>query len=291
MKQLSEQNIFKQNRNYSGPTSQSVTEDRKSRLHSSRGNYSPVIEIDEDSHSKFVSESNQRTSRHGGGSGAGGGVGGGANADEGEDPEWRRDTYCAPRNSLLSLTADFIVKTSAKMQEINKKDRQDKSFEPLDTKCYMKLVDVAHSLLKMAPYDQECIKSRGLQKYMNRIFPITDWSLESMKPALTTIIRRIDKLFAKIHKSVKVYHAVDWTAAAGLLQGLYATLWKHPYIASLPNLKSLIGTCQCIVVGEESLTSLSDHHGPSSRRPELPPKSFCSIVFQLVALQVNIDLI
>jgi hypothetical protein len=33
----------------------------------------------------------------------------------------------------------------------------------------MKLVDIAHSLLKMAPYDQECIKSKGLQKYMNQV--------------------------------------------------------------------------------------------------------------------------
>merc|ERR1719361_3040127 len=136
----------------------------------------------------------------------------------------------------------------------------------------MKLVDVAHTLLKMAPYDLGCIKAKGLQKYMNQL--------------LTVIIRRIDKLFSKMHKTVKVYQAVDWKAAAGLLRGIYTTLWRHPYIASMPNLKSLIGTCQCLVVGEESLTSLSDHHGPSSRRPELPPQSFCSVVFQLIALQV-----
>ena len=39
---------------------------------------------------------------------------------------------------------------------------------------------------------------------MNKLLPLTDWSLESMRPALTVIIRRIDKLFSKIHKSVKV---------------------------------------------------------------------------------------
>ena len=44
----------------------------------------------------------------------------------------------------------------------------------------------------------------GLQKYMNQLFPLTDWSLESMKQALTVIIRRIDKLFSKMHKTVKV---------------------------------------------------------------------------------------
>ena len=150
----------------------------------------------------------------------------------------------------------------------------------------MKLVDIAHSLLKMAPYDQECIKSKGLQKYMTQVFPLTDWSLEAMRPSLTTIIRRLDKLFAKMHKSVKLYQAVEWKAAAGLLNAVYITLWKHPYIVNVPNLKSLIGTCQCLVVGEESLTTLTDHHAPTGRRPELPPQSFCSIVFKLIALQV-----
>ena len=108
-----------------------------------------------------------------------------------------------------------------------------------------------------------------------------------MRPSLTTIIRRLDKLFSKMHKSVKLYQAVEWKAAGGLLNAIYITLWKHPYIVNVPNLKSLIGTCQCLVVGEDSLTSLTDHHGPSGRRPELPPQNFCSVVFKLVALQVT----
>ncbi len=173
-----------------------------------------------------------------------------------------------------------------------------------------RLVDVAHSLLKMAPFDLECIKLEGLQKYMRLVFPLTDWSLETMRPALMTIIRRLDKLFAKVQKSAKVtatftrvhfrllatdefqvYHAVDWSAAAGLLRGVYLTLWRHPYIVNVPNLKSLIGTCQCLVVGEDSLTSLTDHHvgggGLSGKRPDLPPEEFCTIVFRLIALQVR----
>jgi len=260
-----------------------------------------VIEIDEDSHSKFVGESGGLRGRHPGS------TSGCPVAEEPEDIEWRLDQYCQPRNSLLSLISDFVVKCSAKLAEINKKDRQEKSIELLDSKCYMKLVDIAHSLLKMAPYDQECIKSKGLQKYMNQVgfcilselpslfgilfhfqvFPLTDWSLETMRPSLTTIIRRLDKLFSKMHKSVKLYQSVEWKAAAGLLNAVYITLWKHPYIVNVPSLKSLIGTCQCLVVGEESLTSLTDHHGPTGRRPELPPQSFCLIVFKLIALQVN----
>lgn len=240
--------------------------------------YSPVIEIDDDSHSRFIGAGESMAKR--------------GHDEFDDDTEWKRDSYCQPRNSLLSLTADFVSKCTAKLQEINKKTTQDKSFELLDNKCYMKLVDVAHSLLKMAPYDLECMKLEGLQKYMNQVFPLTDWSLESMRPALTTIIRRLDKLFIKIHKSPNVYHLVDWKAAASLLKGVYLTMWKHPYIVNVPNLKSLIGTCMCLVAGEDSLTSLTDHHGPSSllggKKPDLPPENFCTTVYQLMALQVLI---
>ena len=89
---------------------------------------------------------------------------------------------------------------------------------------------------------------------MEKVFPLTDWSLESMRPSLITIMRRLDKLFSKIQKSAKVYRQVDWAAAAGLLRGVYLTLWKHPYIVNVPNLKSLIGICQCLIVGEVRFT-------------------------------------
>ena len=263
-------------RNYTGPTSYQGGE--RSRLTGGgRGVYSPVIEIDDDSHSRFIGAEQARRMQDS------------AAAGDNEDNEWKRDTFCQPRNSLLSLTAEFVTKCSSKLAEINKKASQEKSLELLDNKCFMKLVDVAHSLLKMAPYDLECIKLEGLQKYMEQVFPLTDWSLETMRPSLTTIVRRLDKLFAKIQKSAKVYHSVDWDAAANLLKGVALTMWKHPYIVNVANLKSLIGTCQCLVAGEDSLTSMTDHHGPSQgKKWELPPESFCTVVYQLIALQVLI---
>lgn len=42
-------------------------------------------------------------------------------------------------------------------------------------------------------------------------------------------------------------------------------------------------------LGEDSLTSLTDHHthgGLGGKRPDLPPENFCTTVFQLIALQV-----
>ena len=152
-------------RNYTGPTNQGADE-RRSRNYGSRGQYSPVIEIDEDSHSKFINESGAGRSGRGTST-----IGAGGREEDSEDIEYKLDRYCQPRNSLLLLISDFVMKCSAKLAEINKKDRQEKSVELLDNKCYMKLVEIAHSLLKMAPYDQECIKSKGLQMYMTQVFP------------------------------------------------------------------------------------------------------------------------
>ena len=57
-------------RNYTGPTNQGLNEGR-SRNYGSRGQYSPVIEIDEDSHSKFINETSQGGGRSGRGTSVG----------------------------------------------------------------------------------------------------------------------------------------------------------------------------------------------------------------------------
>ena len=68
------------------------------------------------------------------------------------------------------MTAEFVSKCSVKMQELNKKTKgggegEDKHCgELLDNRSFMKLVEVAHGLLKMAPYDLDCIKLPGLQE-------------------------------------------------------------------------------------------------------------------------------
>merc|ERR1719346_663015 len=75
-------------KNYTGPTSGSGDE-RRSRNYGSRGQYSPVIEIDEDSHSKFIGESSVGPGR----SRYTGSNSGGAGLDDAEDVEWRLDQF------------------------------------------------------------------------------------------------------------------------------------------------------------------------------------------------------
>ncbi len=89
----------------------------KSRLHSAGrgGPYSPIIEIDDDSHSRYVgpggvagvggADSDGRNAGRAGG--RHGGAGGG---DDLDDAEYKSEMYCQPRNSLLSIVAEFVAK-------------------------------------------------------------------------------------------------------------------------------------------------------------------------------------
>ncbi|KAB7507178.1 hypothetical protein Anas_01864, partial [Armadillidium nasatum] len=66
-----------------------------------------------------------------------------------------------------------------------------KQSDLLDTKCHLRLAEVAHSLLKMAPYDPMTMGCQGLQRYINEILPSPDWSHEDLRPALVNILRRL----------------------------------------------------------------------------------------------------
>lgn len=107
-----------------------------------------------------------------------------------------------------------------------------------------RLADIAHSLLKISPYDPVTMACRGLRRYMNDILPSTEWAADDMRPALTLILRRLDKIFSKIHKKASIRRNTNWVAASNLLKGVYETLSKCPYIAHFQYLKTLLNTCQ-----------------------------------------------
>lgn len=70
-----------------------------------------------------------------------------------------------------------------------------------DSPCVRpRLAEIAHALLKLAPYDTLTMESRGLRRYIMEMLPITDWSSEAVRPALILILKRLDRMFNKIHK-------------------------------------------------------------------------------------------
>ncbi|GFN95904.1 unc-80-like protein [Plakobranchus ocellatus] len=121
-----------------------------------------------------------------------------------------REEFRKPRDSLLSVSAEFYTKCHARLKEL-RKILADPAFRPpelFDNKAHNRLAEVAHTLLKLAPYDPLTMACTGLQRYMLEILPNTDWSHELIRPGLNLILRRLDRLFTKISKksALRVRH-------------------------------------------------------------------------------------
>ncbi|XP_021380201.1 protein unc-80 homolog isoform X3 [Mizuhopecten yessoensis] len=234
-----------------------------------------------------------------------------AYTQDSEDMEMRTE-FRKPRDSLLSVVAEFYASCQSRLKELRKM-LQDPSFRPpelLDHKTHNRLAEIANTLLKLAPYDPDTLRCTGLQRYMTEILPITDWKQEAIRPGLNLILRRLDRLFIKISKKTALRRQADWDAAANLLKGVFLTLKKFQYIAHLPHLKdnpsdrtqsllsnilqTLIGAVLSIILSGPGGAVLPDNlfsfHG--SHRIEhitqsiLTPPSFSSAVVKLVAMQM-----
>ncbi|XP_077556955.1 unc80, NALCN channel complex subunit isoform X2 [Haemaphysalis longicornis] len=272
-------------RNYTGP--QKTIDLRGSSIkNASRGACSPPFEVEEDLPSRFVNEALYGPRKPPGGGG------GGHYEREDEDSELVRLEFRQPRDTLLSVVAEFLTKCSARLADLSKKipDLPSKATELLDVKCHLRLAEVAHSLLKMAPYDPQTMACRGLRRYLNEVLPQSEWAQEAMRPALIMVIRRLDKTFTKIAKKPAIRRLVDWDAARNLLKGVYMTLYKHPYIAHLPHLKSLVAICQSIIVGDQNASLVAESSGnvsvSAAALAQSPPPGFCSVAVRLVTMQM-----
>lgn len=140
-------------------------------------------------------------------------------------------------------------------------------------------------MLKISPYDPETMGCRGLRRYMNDLLPSTEWSNDDMRPALTVILRRLDKTFSKIYKKASIRRNTDWEAASDLLKGIYETLSRYPYISHFQNLKTLLSTCQALIVGDMGLVEVTSA-ASAALMSKIPPQHFCSTVLRLIALHV-----
>lgn len=76
-----------------------------------------------------------------------------------------RTEYRRARDVLLSLVGDFINRATVRLAELARKPGTDQKYvELLDVKCHIRLADIAHSLLKVSPYDPDSMGCRGLQR-------------------------------------------------------------------------------------------------------------------------------
>ncbi|RZC42316.1 unc-80 -like protein, partial [Asbolus verrucosus] len=239
-------------KSYNGPYRSSPEHKGSSQRNYSRGPYSPGFDFEDESHSKFMSEHSRAKSMY---------------EHDVEDSEVLRAEYRRPRDVLLSLVGEFMCRATARLQELNKKNNQEgKTIELLDLRSHIRLADIAHSLLKVSPYDPESMGCRGLQHYMSYILPSTEWANDAMRPALVTILRRLDKVFQKISKKPSIRRNTDWDAAAGLLKGIYDTM------------SLIVSDCYA----NEGVSSAT-----AALMSQAPPPHFSSMVVRLIALQIQ----
>ncbi|KAE8737653.1 hypothetical protein FOCC_FOCC016879, partial [Frankliniella occidentalis] len=261
-------------KHYTGPQKSSPEHKGSSQRNYSRGPYSPAGEYEDDSHSKYISDHNKSK----------------MNFDRDmEDSELMRNEYRRPRDILLYMVAEFLTKCTARLAELNKKPGGDgKAVELLDVRAHIRLAEVAHSLLKVSPYDPDTMSCKGLQRYMTEVLPCADWSNEAMRPALILLVRRLDKTFNKIHKKASIRRLTDWEAAAGLLKGVYEAMFRYKFIVHMANLKTLINTCQSLIIGEPQPVGMLETFSQSTSAllNKVPPPQFCSMVVRLIALQI-----
>ncbi|XP_030758641.1 protein unc-80 homolog isoform X4 [Sitophilus oryzae] len=265
----SELTKFSSKRVYNGPH-RSSPEHKGSSQRNFRGPYSPGFDFEDDSHSKFMSEHNRTKSMY---------------ENDTENSEVQRAEYRRPRDVLLSLVGEFVLKVNERIAEIMKKDTDGKTIEVLDCRSHVRLADIAHALLKVSPYDPESMACRGLQYYMSYVLPATDWGDDAMRPAFVTLLKRLEKVFSKIQKKPSIRRNTDWDAAAGLLKGVYNTMIKYPYIINWHQIKQLVTVCQCLIVTECCVEGVSG--ATAALLSQAPPPNFCSMVVRLIALQIQ----
>uniref|UniRef100_A0A672M4W4 Unc-80 homolog, NALCN channel complex subunit n=1 Tax=Sinocyclocheilus grahami TaxID=75366 RepID=A0A672M4W4_SINGR len=118
------------------------------------------------------------------------------------DERIAREEFRRPRESLLNICTEFYKHCGPRLKILQNVAGEPRvtALELLDIKSHMRLAEVAHSLLKLAPYDTLTMESRGLRRYITEMLPITDWSAEAIRPALILILKRLDRMFNKIHK-------------------------------------------------------------------------------------------
>uniref|UniRef100_A0A8C9G2R2 Unc-80 homolog, NALCN channel complex subunit n=1 Tax=Pavo cristatus TaxID=9049 RepID=A0A8C9G2R2_PAVCR len=206
------------------------------------------------------------------------------------DERIAREEFRRPRESLLNICTEFYKHCGPRLRILQNLAGEPRvtSLELLDVKSHMRLAEIAHSLLKLAPYDTQTMESRGLRRYIMEMLPITDWTAEAVRPALILILKRLDRMFNKIHKMPTLRRQVEWEPASNLIEGVCLTLQRQPIISFLPHLRSLINVCVNLVMGVVGPSSVADGLPLLHLSPYLsPPLPFSTAVVRLVALQIQ----
>ncbi|MBN3275438.1 UNC80 protein, partial [Polyodon spathula] len=201
------------------------------------------------------------------------------------DERIAREEFRQPRESLLNICTEFYKHCGPRLKILQNMTGEPRvtTLELLDIKSHMRLAEIAHSLLKLAPYDTLTMESRGLRRYIMEMLPITDWTTEAVRPALILILKRLDRMFNKIHKmpTLRVCNTTK--------QGAPPSKWHHEDQGALQTDQGQsCGEVQIRVMGVVGPSSVADGLPLLHLSPYLsPPLPFSTAVVRLVALQIQ----
>ncbi|VDK20530.1 unnamed protein product [Taenia asiatica] len=138
----------------------------------------------------------------GGGSSSSGGGGGDSGHHIGTPAGWRKSSI-EPREAILQIASEFLTIAHRRLGELG--ERQ-KSSELLDGKAFMRLSELAQSIVKQFPHNVNLLKSQPLQRFFMEVLPLADWSHESLRSckALETLVGRLNRTLPKMLETASV---------------------------------------------------------------------------------------
>eukprot|EP00108_Taenia_solium_P004580 TsM_000167300 transcript=TsM_000167300 gene=TsM_000167300 len=138
----------------------------------------------------------------GGGSSSSGGGGGDSGHHIGTPAGWRKSSI-EPREAILQIASEFLTIAHRRLGELGERQR---SSELLDGKAFMRLSELAQSIVKQFPHNVNLLKSQPLQRFFLEVLPLADWSHESLRSckALETLVGRLNRTLPKMLETASV---------------------------------------------------------------------------------------
>ncbi|VDO06401.1 unnamed protein product [Rodentolepis nana] len=170
--------------------------------------------------------------------GGGGGNGGGGNdgSHNINTPAGWRKSSVEPREAILQIASEFLTVAHRRLGELGEKQ---KTSELLDGKAFMRLSELAQSIVKQFPHNVNLLRSQPLQRFFLEVLPIADWNQESLRSckALETLVGRLNRTLPKMLETASIRKQISWKHLTNLIRALYLTIQRNRAVAHLKEIK------------------------------------------------------
>ncbi|VDK89160.1 unnamed protein product [Dibothriocephalus latus] len=148
---------------------------------------------------------------------------------------WRKSSV-EPREAILQIASEFLTVANIRLTELGERHRFS---DLLDGKAYMRLSELAQSIIKQFPYNPNLLKSQALQRFLTEVLPIVEWGHESLRSckALETLVGRLSRTLPKMLDTPSIRKQVKWDCVTNIIKSLYMTAQRNRSVAQLKEIK------------------------------------------------------